>query len=78
MKDYLKIHTREYSLVTLQTMNEMEKILTAKQFKRVHKSYIIALAYIKSIYGNSVEMEKATLPVGLSYKDNVMGLVNKK
>ncbi len=78
MKDYLKIHTREYSLVTLQTMNEMEKILTAKQFIRVHKSYIIALAYIKSIYGNSVEMEKATLPVGLSYKDNVMGLVNKK
>ncbi|MEO8109951.1 MAG: LytTR family DNA-binding domain-containing protein [Ginsengibacter sp.] len=75
MKDYLKIHTREYSLVTLQTMNEMEKILPAKQFIRVHKSYIVALAYIKSIYGNSVEIEKQTIPVGLSYKESVMNLL---
>src|SRR5580765_6322622 len=27
MKDYLKIHTVEYKLVTHQTMNEMEKLL---------------------------------------------------
>lgn len=78
MKDYLKIHTREYSLVTLQTMNDMEKILPVKQFIRVHKSYIIAVAYIKSIYGNSIEMENETIPVGVSYKDKVMHLINKK
>ena len=56
MKDYLKIHTKEYKLITHQTMSEMEKILPSRQFIRVHKSYIIALAYIKSIFGNSVEM----------------------
>lgn len=77
MKDYLKIHTREYNLVTLQTMNEMEKILPAKKFLRVHRSYIIAIAYIKSIYGNSIEIENATIPVGVNYKEKVMGLVNK-
>src|SRR6478735_3528568 len=27
MKDYLKIHTKEYNLITHQTMNDMEKIL---------------------------------------------------
>ena len=78
MKDYLKIHTREYSLVTLQTMNDMEKILPVKQFIRVHKSYIIAIAHIKSIYGNSIEMENETIPVGINYKDKVMYLINKK
>ena len=78
MRDYLKIHTREYSLVTLQTMNDMEKILSGKQFIRVHKSYIIAIAHIKSIYGNSIEMENVTIPVGINYKDKVMQLVNKK
>ena len=78
MKDYLKIHTREYSLVTLQTMNDMEKILPVKQFIRVHKSYIIAVAHIKSIYGNSIEMENETIPVGINYKDKVMYLINKK
>ena len=59
-------------------MNEMEKLLPVKQFIRIHKSYIIALAHIKSIYGNSIEMEDATIPVGITYKDKVMHLVNKK
>ena len=78
MKDYLKIHTPDSRLITHQTMNEMEKILPAKQFLRIHKSYIIALAHIKSIYGNSIEMEKVTIPVGITYKDKVMHLINKK
>ena len=78
MKDYLKIHCRDYKLVTLQTMSEMEKILPVNQFIRVHKSYIIALAHVKSIYGNSIEMEYETIPVGINYKDKVMHLVNKK
>ncbi len=78
MKDYLKIYTPEYRLVTHQTMSEMEKTLPAKQFIRVHKSYIIAKAYIKSIYGSSIEIDKATIPIGMSYRDKVMELIVKK
>jgi DNA-binding LytR/AlgR family response regulator len=78
MKDYLKIQTNEYKLVTHQTMMDMEKILPVKQFIRVHKSYIIAVAFIKSIYGNSIEMEKATIPIGNSYKEKVMDLIGSK
>jgi DNA-binding LytR/AlgR family response regulator len=78
MKDYLRIHTPEYKLVTHQTMNDMEKILPAKQFIRVHKSYIVAIARIKSIYGNSVEMENATIPIGINYKEKVMNLIGRK
>ena len=78
MKDYLKIHTAEYTLITHQTMGDMEKILPAKQFIRVHKSYIVAVAYIKSIYGNTIEMEKIILPIGLNYKEKVMNFIIKK
>jgi DNA-binding LytR/AlgR family response regulator len=78
MKDYLKIHTNEYKLVTLQTMSEMEKILPPKQFIRVHKSFIVAVAHIKSVYGNSIEMEKTTIPIGISYKNNVMNFIARK
>jgi two-component system LytT family response regulator len=78
MKDYLRIHTSDYSLVTHQTMNDLEKLLPARQFLRVHKSYIIALAHIKAIYGNSVELGKVTIPIGIHYKENVMGLIGKK
>ena len=77
MRDYLKIHTRDYKLITLQTMNEMEKMLPLKQFMRVHKSYIVAIASIKSIYGNSIELGNETIPIGVSYKDKVMELINR-
>jgi DNA-binding LytR/AlgR family response regulator len=78
MKDYLKIHTAEYNLVTHQTMNDMERLLPGRQFMRVHKSYIISISHIRSIYGNSIEIDKLTIPIGASYKDDVMNLVERK
>jgi len=78
MKDYLKIHTTDYKLITHQTMNDMEKILPAKQFIRIHKSYIVSLAFIKTIYGNSVEMGNTTLPIGINYKEKVMSFIVRK
>jgi DNA-binding LytR/AlgR family response regulator len=78
MRDYLKIHTQENVLITHQTMQEMEQLLPSKQFIRIHKSYIVAVAHIRSIYGNSVEMGKVTIPVGINYKEKVMGLISGK
>ena len=78
MKDYLKIFTTDATLVTHQTMNEMEKLLPSKLFIRVHKSYIVSLARIKSIYGNNIETTKLTIPIGVNYKEKVMQLTGKK
>ena len=77
-RDYLKIHTPDYSLITHQTMNDLEKSLPSRQFIRVHKSYIVALRHIRSIYGNSIELGKTTIPIGVSYKDSVMNLIGRK
>jgi len=78
MKDYLKIHTKEHVIVTHQTMGEMENILGAAQFLRIHKSYIVSVAHIKAVFGNSVDMGKSLLPIGLNYKDSVMSLIAGK
>lgn len=59
-------------------MNEMEKLLPAKQFIRVHKSYIVSIARIKSIYGNNIETSKLTIPIGVNYKEKVMQLTGRK
>ncbi|HXD79369.1 MAG TPA: LytTR family DNA-binding domain-containing protein [Puia sp.] len=77
-RDYLKIHTPDYSLITHQTMNDLEKSLPGRQFIRVHKSYIVSLRHIRSIYGNSIELGKVTLPIGVSYKEAVMNLIGRK
>ncbi len=75
MKDYLKIHTADQVIITHQTMGEMEQLLPAAQFIRIHKSYIAGIGKIKSIFGNSVDMGKLSLPIGLNYKDGVMRFV---
>ena len=76
MKDYLKIHTIEHVIVTHQTMGEMENILPAGQFIRIHKSYIVAVAHIKAVFGNSVDMDKILLPIGLNYKEKIMSFIS--
>jgi DNA-binding LytR/AlgR family response regulator len=75
MKDYLKIHTHEHVIVTHQTMGEMENILPTGQFIRIHKSYIAATSRIRSVFGNSVDMGKAMLPIGLNHKEKVMSFI---
>ena len=78
MKDYLKICTNDSKLVTHQTMSEMEKLLPVDQFIRVHKSYIVSMARIKSIYGNNIETTKLTIPIGVNYKEKVMQLTGRR
>ncbi len=78
MKDYLKIHTAEHIIITHQTMGEMENILPPGQFIRIHKSYIVSTAQIKAVFGNSVDMEKALLPIGLNYKEKIMRFIAGK
>jgi DNA-binding LytR/AlgR family response regulator len=78
MKDYLKLYTPDFTLVTHHTMNEMEKTLPARQFLRVHRSYIVAIKHIRAIYGNSIELGKVTIPIGVNYKDTVMELVGRR
>jgi DNA-binding LytR/AlgR family response regulator len=78
MKDYLKIHTPDFTLITHQTMGELEKQLPARQFIRVHRSYLVALRHIRAIYGNSIELGKVTIPIGVSYRESVMELVGRK
>ncbi len=74
MKDYVKIFTHERMIVTLHTMKFFEASLP-KGFLRIHKSYIINLDGIKSIAGNEVEIRNQKLPIGSSYKENLMKVV---
>jgi DNA-binding LytR/AlgR family response regulator len=78
MKDYIKIHTTDHVIITHQTMGEIENILPSGQFIRIHKSYIVAFARIRAVFGNSVEMEKTLLPIGLNYKEKIMNLIAGK
>jgi DNA-binding LytR/AlgR family response regulator len=78
MKDYVRIFSKDFQLISHQTMNELEAMLPSKQFIRIHKSYIVSINHIKIIYGNTVEIDNITLPIGNNYKESVMTMIGRK
>ncbi|MDE5423097.1 LytTR family DNA-binding domain-containing protein [Ancylomarina sp. DW003] len=70
--DYVKIYTDSEHIVTYQSLKGIEKLLPTQKFYRVHKSYIVALAKIKSIEGNMVHMSNNSLPIGNNYKQGFL------
>lgn len=77
LADYVKIHTPEKRYITLQTMKNMEEKLPDKFFKRVHRSYIIALDKIKTLVGSAVEVEGQKIPIGKNYKEAFFNALDK-
>ncbi len=72
MREYVAIHTPAKRLIVYQSMKNLADILASRQFFRIHKSYIVSLNHIESVYGNVVQIAGKELPIGKSYKDAFM------
>ncbi|GAB3280356.1 LytTR family DNA-binding domain-containing protein [Larkinella harenae] len=70
--NYVKLFTRQKIYVTALTMTELEQRLPADQFIRIHKSYLVALNKIKRLSGNEIFVGEAALPVGLTFRREVL------
>lgn len=78
LSDYIRIHLPSERLVVHDTLKEFILKLPSKKFMRIHKSYIINLAKIKSIDGNSIHHELGLLPIGETYKNEVKILIENQ
>lgn len=78
LKDYVIINTETARYTVHSTMKELDKKLGNIDFIRVHRSFIARLDKIQSIDNQSVilENEKKVLPVGGSYRDELMQKLN--
>ncbi|MGC4100813.1 LytR/AlgR family response regulator transcription factor [Ferruginibacter sp.] len=79
LKDYIKIHLKSSSkpVVTRMPMKTIEEQLPARQFIRIHKSYIVAIAFITSVRKTSVFIDTTELPVSDHYRDAIAALTAK-
>ncbi|MEI6408520.1 MAG: LytTR family DNA-binding domain-containing protein [Bacteroidota bacterium] len=81
LKDYVIIRLMNGRVITLQTMKSLEDRLPHGRFKRIHRSYIVAMDKITAIEGNMVEVqEKAQaklLPIGKNYRDDLLEMIEK-
>ncbi len=70
-RDYVIIHTTGGQVLTLQSLKSLEETLPAKQFIRIHKSYIIALSKINFVERNRVAINDQLIPVSDTYRKNL-------
>lgn len=68
-KDYIKLVTTTTTYQTKMTTHEMEAILPASQFRRIHRSFIISLNRINAYTMDQVEINGISVPVGRGYKE---------
>ena len=70
--DYLKVHLTDKTIITRDTISNIEAKLPHSQFIRIHRSYIVAIAHIKSFTSEFIEVDKKALPISRSYKSSVL------
>ena len=70
--DYLKIHIKENTVITRETISTLEGKLPTEDFIRIHRSFIVALKSITSYTSEYVEINDRQLPISRSYKDQVL------
>lgn len=71
--DYLKIFMKKGKvIITNETLKSIEANLPSNLFARIHKSYIVSVKSIQYIEGNHVVIEDASLPIGLTYKEQLI------
>lgn len=76
-REYVTFHTTKQRITTLYSLKDLEEKLPSNQFIRIHKSYIVSIRHIESIEKNILCIGNAKLPIGGSYKENVMNIFGK-
>lgn len=75
MKEYVVIYTKTKKYTKLDRMKNIETLLKDQGFIRIHKSYIVSVANIEAVFGNTVEINGAQLPVGRSFKEDLNSIL---
>ena len=72
LKEYVSYFTKEKRIIVLQSLKSIEETLPADRFIRIHRSYIVPIRKIKTLDGNQVQIGDKLIPIGRSYKEEVL------
>lgn len=72
LKEYVSYFTNEKRIIVLQSLKSIEESLPPDKFIRIHRSYIVPINKIKSLDGNQVQIGDKLIPIGRSYKEEVL------
>lgn len=72
LSDYVKIITLKQTIVTRETISNLEGKLSNDIFMRIHRSYIVSLKKMTSYTNEFIEINNKALPISRSYKESVL------
>ena len=73
-REYIKITTTKNEYISKMSTHEIEDLLPADQFKRIHRSFIISVSRIESYTAEMVELNGISIPIGRGYRDIIENL----
>jgi DNA-binding LytR/AlgR family response regulator len=68
-REYIKITTTREEYISKMSTHEIEELLPAHLFRRIHRSFIISLSKIESYTAEEVEVNGVSIPIGRGYRD---------
>ncbi len=77
LREYIRITTKDKSVLTKFKINEMEDALSKDNFLRVHRSFIAAKEKITAFTVNDVEINNKLIPIGGNYKELVLSILKR-
>jgi two-component system, LytTR family, response regulator len=72
-KEYIKIVTTRNEYLSKMGTGEIETLLPANFFKRIHRSFIISIQKVESFNAEMVEVNGINIPIGRGYREVVEG-----
>ncbi len=73
-REYIKIITTKKEFISKMSTHEIEKLLPANLFKRIHRSFIVSVSKIESYTAEMVEVNGISIPIGRGYRDVIENL----
>ena len=78
MKDYVRIHTPNKKITTLQSLKTLTAMLPSDEFVRVHHSYIVALKWVEEVHRDEVLINGTLVPVSDTYRPAFKEMIEER
>ena len=78
LKDYVKVVTKDRTIVSKQSISTIEENLPEEAFLRIHRSFIVSISKIESFTAGLIQVGKYELPVSRSYRHEVEKALRKQ
>lgn len=78
LSDYIKIHLVDNTIITRETITNIEAKLPQNTFIRTHRSFIVSIPNIDSFTNEYIEIGENEIPISRSYKESVLKKLENK